>query len=188
VAAVRIEHQVTIEAPPWRVFDVLTKDVGAWWGVPYLIGTPKKLVLEAQIGGRFYEEWTEGGGVLWATVTSLKRGDHLELTGSLGMRGTVHGRARLTFEAQGGATVLRLCHEVLGDVSGETQRFFLRGWHDLLGVRLKAFVETGKRYGLGHDPPPASLLPEEPIEPAEPARRARKKPEAREPDPEKAPG
>jgi hypothetical protein len=84
-------------------------------------------------------------------VTSLKRGDHLELTGSLGMRGNVHGRARLGFRAHEGGTLLTLCHEVLGEVSEESRALFERGWEDLLGVRLKGFVETGRRPGPGHD-------------------------------------
>ena len=54
----------------------------------------------------------------------------------------------------GKATTLRLSHRVVGQVTEETKAAYSGGWKDLLGVRLKAYVESGKRYGLGCEPPP----------------------------------
>ena len=52
-----------------------------------------------------------------------------------------------------GSTRLRLSHEAFGHLDPETERNYGLGWQDLLGVRLKAYLEEGVRYGLGHPPP-----------------------------------
>ena len=161
IGSVHIEQDVTIEAPPWRVFDALTKDVAAWWVVPPQPGgdTPKRLVLEAELGGRFYEEWPGGGGALLARVTSLKRPDHLELTGPIGRYGTVHGRTRFDLKPTevGGGTVVSLSARVIGESMDASA--YAEGWNELLTVRLKGFVETGRRFAPGE---PLLARPAEP--------------------------
>lgn len=150
------ELEATIGAPPSRVFEALTREVSAWWGAPYLIGKAQRLVLEPRLGGRFYEEWADGAGALWGTVTELEEDKLLEVTGPVGMGGPVVGRVRFTLAPQGAAgTRLSLSHRGFGAVTEKTGAEYKGGWTDLLATRLKAYVETGKRHGLGHEPPPA---------------------------------
>jgi uncharacterized protein YndB with AHSA1/START domain/DNA-binding transcriptional ArsR family regulator len=154
VGSMHVEQEVTIEASPERVFDALTNELSAWWGAPYLVSqTAKSLILEPKIGGRFYEDWGDGQGAQWAMVTSIKRNERLELTGTIGMGGVVQGVVCFELEAKGNATVVKLSHRAIGEVNEESQAGYASGWQDLLGTRLKAFVEHGVRYGLGHEPP-----------------------------------
>ncbi|MEJ2560045.1 MAG: SRPBCC domain-containing protein [Anaerolineae bacterium] len=140
---------MTIEASPRRVFDALTKEISAWWGAPYLVSeAAQDIVLEPELGGRFYEVWGENEGVLWATVTGIKWGERLELTGPIGMRGAVQAVVSFELEPKGNATILRLSHQAVGEVTKETEENYDQGWQDLIGTRLKAFVETGKRHGI----------------------------------------
>ncbi len=150
-----IEQEILIEASRKKVFDALTRDVGAWWGKPYVSSdTSKALVIEAHVGGRFYEDYGDGDGELWGMVTQVKRGERLEITGACGMSGLVHGKFEFDLVEKGStATLLKLSHRGMGDVGDERKAMYDAGWRDLLGTRLKAFVETGKRYGLGHEPP-----------------------------------
>lgn len=147
--AIHIEQEVTIEASSRRVFDALTKEISAWWGAPYLVSeAAQDIVLEPELGGRFYEVWGENEGVLWATVTGIKWGERLELTGPIGMRGAVQAVVSFELEPKGNATILRLSHQAVGEVTKETEENYGQGWQDLVGTRLKAFVETGKRHGI----------------------------------------
>jgi len=179
IGSVHVQQDVSIEAPPWRVFDALTKDVAAWWGAPspYLAGDPpKRLVLEAELGGRFYEEWP-GGGCLLARVTSLKRADHLELTGPIGRAGTVHGRTRFELKPSesGGGTVISLSARVIGEKVDEAS--YAEGWNELLSVRLKGFVEAGRRVSPA-DPPAFRAAPDSFLAPKPPAKPRPRKPRA----------
>lgn len=140
-----IEQAVTIEAPRERVFEALTEQTRAWWGKPYLRSeTSRGIVLEARLGGRFYEDWGGNDGLLLATVTGLKRPERLQLTGPIGMPGAVQAYVAFELEAQGQATVLRLSHQAIGEVSPDHETSYREGWQDLLGARLKSFVETGQ--------------------------------------------
>ncbi len=154
IGMIAIEQEVTIEASPARVFDALTKEVVAWWGAPYLMSpdAAKDLVLEPEPGGRFFESWGDGQGSLWATVTAIKPAQRLELTGPIGMRGAVLGVVSIELHPKGNGTLLTLSHRAVGEVTPEIRASYASGWSDLLGTRLKVFVETGTRYGLGREP------------------------------------
>lgn len=154
ITSVHVEQEVEVEAPPERVWAALTEEVEAWWGSPYLHGPATNLVLEPWPGGTFREDWGEAQGAVWGVVTTVERGLRLEIQGPMGMAGAVVGISRFTLgPVEGGSTLLRLSHEAFGHIDAETERNYGLGWQDLLGVRLKAFVEEGVRYGLGQRPP-----------------------------------
>ena len=102
---------------------------------------------------RFYEDWGAAEGGLWATVTAIRQDVQLELTGPIGMSGVVHGVARFDLEQREEGTLLKLSHRAIGDVNEQTEMTYTQGWSHLLATRLRAFVEAGTRYGLGHEPP-----------------------------------
>jgi len=145
-AQVRISIETAIDAPPWRVFDALTVSVAAWWGAPHLrAADASNLVLEPQPGGRFIEEWGHRQGVLRATVTAIRQDERIELTG------TVPGAARAVLDIRlerhdGGTRLAASLSRERGD--GPVEEFDRRALEDLLGGRLKAFVEHGTRSGV----------------------------------------
>jgi DNA-binding transcriptional ArsR family regulator/uncharacterized protein YndB with AHSA1/START domain len=145
---VHVELEVTIAAAPEAVFEALTRNVSAWWGPPYLHGDATDLVLEPRIGGRLYEVWGEDEGVLWATVTSLRRPRELRLTGPMGMPEPTHGVVTFQLEPQADATSVRLLHEAFGKIGKQTRASYEAGWKDLLDIRLRALVERGVRHGI----------------------------------------
>jgi DNA-binding transcriptional ArsR family regulator/uncharacterized protein YndB with AHSA1/START domain len=149
LVSIHIEQEVLIEAPRERVFDALTRHISAWWGAPYLIDNRATAIrLEPRLGGRLVELWGEEEGGIWATVTRFRRNQRLDLTGPIGMSGAVVGIATLELETRGRATVLKLTHRAIGQVTDETRRSYSAGWSDLLATRLKAFVEQGTRTGI----------------------------------------
>lgn len=125
VRAFQIEQEVTINAPPAR-----------------------EIILEPRVGGRFFEDWGGGEGALYATVTIARRPERLRMNGSMGMGGAVAGVIDLTLTPRAGATVLRLSHRAVGEVTEETESGYRDGWRALMTERLKAYVERGVRSGL----------------------------------------
>jgi DNA-binding transcriptional ArsR family regulator/uncharacterized protein YndB with AHSA1/START domain len=146
--SVSIDLELTIAAGPEPVFEALTRNVSAWWGPPYLHGDATDLVLEPRIGGRFYEVWGEDEGVLWATVTSLRRPRELRLVGPIGMPEPTHGVVTFQLEPREDATIVRLRHEAFGKIGAQTRASYEAGWKDLLDIRLRALVERGVRHGI----------------------------------------
>lgn len=149
VRAVQIEQEVTIAAPPARVYDALTKEVSAWWGLPHMYAEDARdIILEPRVGGRFFEDWGNGEGALYAIVTIARRPERLRMSGSMGMRGAVAGVIEVTLTPKGAGTVVRLSHRVVGEVTEETESGYRDGWRGLFAERLKAYVERGVRSGL----------------------------------------
>ena len=141
----KIVHTVQIDAPPERVWSALTEELSEWWGKGYRLNdNSERLVLEVRPGGEFREEWP-GGGAIWATVSAVTEGEQLWLDGDIGMRGPVKGFVHLDLESHDGGTRLSLAHEAVGLISDGQQDDYHNGWHELLGVRLKRFVEDGVR-------------------------------------------
>jgi DNA-binding transcriptional ArsR family regulator/uncharacterized protein YndB with AHSA1/START domain len=141
VRTIQMEQEVQIAAPPARVFDCLTAHIGDWWSHSFS-GSPRTIRLEPFPGGRFFEEFDgAGGGALYATVTFLKPGERLRLTGPMGMAGAVAGVIDIRLEATGDGTRLLLSHHVLGEVDDATANDYNGGWQHLLGERLRPYAE-----------------------------------------------
>jgi DNA-binding transcriptional ArsR family regulator/uncharacterized protein YndB with AHSA1/START domain len=139
--AIDIAQDFTLNAKRRDVFRALTTDVASWWGPPYLTGRARGLELEPRVGGLFEETWDDGGGRLLATVTAVEPDRLLELTGTLHL-GVVFGVAEFRLEdGPGGGTTLSFTHRGIGEVSPEVAEAHAGGWAELLGNRLRTFLE-----------------------------------------------
>ncbi len=146
---IHIEQNVTIHAAPEDVFKALTQDISLWWTAPYfhLGEAARRLVLEPKVGGRLFEDIGNNEGLLLATVMAIKSPIELRLMGPMGMGGgPVQGVVQLQLEAKEKSTLLKLSHRAIGDVNEETKNGYSAGWEQLLGKRLRNFVEQGTRY------------------------------------------
>jgi DNA-binding transcriptional ArsR family regulator/uncharacterized protein YndB with AHSA1/START domain len=151
-ATIDIALDIEIAGTPVAVFTALTKDVGGWWGHPFVTTRAASLALDPRLGGLFTERWENGGHVI-ASVTGWAQDEHLELTGSFHM-GVGIGVAAFDLTESGAGTLLRFSFRAIGVVDAEVAAGMSRGWADLVGSRLKELVETGTRLGIDPDEPP----------------------------------
>lgn len=151
-----IELKVFINATREKVFNSLVTNVSHWWGRPFIINEQTtNIILEPKIGGLFYETWDNVQGYKWGEVTHLKTNEVLELTGSFGMPDIVHSKVKITLEDEnnGTGTNLFFSHQAMGPLDEKNKTSYAGGWKDLIGTRLKVYVEEGIKMGLGHEPP-----------------------------------
>jgi len=149
---VDIALDIEIAGPPAAVFAALTKDIGGWWGHPFVTARATSLALDPRLGGLFTERWGNGGQVI-ASVTGWAQGEHLQLTGSFHL-GVGVGVAAFDLAESGGGTLVRFSFRAIGVVDAEVTEGMSRGWAELVGTRLKGLVETGTRLGIDPDEPP----------------------------------
>ena len=143
---------IEIAGTPAAVFAALTKDIGGWWGHPFVTARATSLALDPQLGGLFAERWQNGGQVI-ASVTSWAQDEHLQLTGSFHM-GVGVGVATFDMAESGGGTLLQFSFRAIGVVDAEAAGAMSRAWAELVRTRLKELVETGTRLGMDPDEPP----------------------------------
>jgi uncharacterized protein YndB with AHSA1/START domain len=141
VRTMQITLDTTIRATPEQVFDALTSRVGCWWTMTFR--SPARVVLEPWTGGRFFESWDDETGVLYATVTRVKPGVVLSMSGLMGMSGRIDGHIHLILSGTTGGTVLTLVHRAAGELDEGAEDGYRAGWEMLLRDCLKPFVEMG---------------------------------------------
>jgi DNA-binding transcriptional ArsR family regulator len=149
---VDVALDIEIASSPGVVFAALTKDVGGWWGPPFVTARAISVALEPRLGGQFTERWDNGGQVI-ASVTGWAQDEYLALTGSFHM-GVGVGVASFDLAEAGTGTLLRFSFRAIGVVDAEVAGAMSRAWAELVGTRLKGLVETGTRPGMDPGEPP----------------------------------
>jgi DNA-binding transcriptional ArsR family regulator/uncharacterized protein YndB with AHSA1/START domain len=140
---VQIEMDVTIQARPERVFQAITHDIASWWDetCTYKRG---KMILEPEVGKRFYEDCGNGTGSLFGVVTLIEQNRLLEIEGHMGMEQPVQGIVRYELVPQGEATLLKFSHRAFGNMREGTRENFTQGWTDMIKRRLPEFIAQNK--------------------------------------------
>jgi uncharacterized protein YndB with AHSA1/START domain len=141
------EHDIAIAAPPQRVFDALTAEVGRWWDAAHSYsGNAANFTLDARAGGCFCERWS-GGSIRHMTVVFVEPGHTLRLTGGLGplQSMAVTGSMTFTLDGDGAATRLHYRYAVSGWAPDGLTPLAEPVDRVQLGqlLRMKRYVETG---------------------------------------------
>lgn len=137
--------ETDIAASPQDVWTALTENIGQWWPADFYAGGEdgsRNFHLEAKPGGRMYEEWADGGGVLWATVYTVEPGKRLQVSGLsfANWGGPSQWLGSWDLSEHNGGTRLRFSEHAIGRVSDDYGADKLKGW-EFLWDALKASVE-----------------------------------------------
>ncbi|SFA87058.1 MULTISPECIES: SRPBCC domain-containing protein [unclassified Bacillus (in: firmicutes)] len=139
----QIEQEITIEASRETVYKALTAEIDKWW--TFRLGeNESKLSIDPKINGLFFEDWGNGEGAVWGTITYLKENEEIRLNGILGMKGAVNSYYSYRLETVGNATVLKLSHEAIGFLEPHWEEAHKHGWNELLQQNLKTYIEKSE--------------------------------------------
>jgi len=114
---VRIATELRFKATPERVYEVLVKRSSEWFPATYGKDRVKAIVLEPRIGGAYYEDWGEGRGHLYGTVTRYDPPFELHFRGWLDPGTTLD--TEYTLEPVGDDTILRVSKVAVGSFTDE---------------------------------------------------------------------
>jgi uncharacterized protein YndB with AHSA1/START domain len=140
-----IELAVSIAAPREKVWRALIEDTSRWWSKDFYVrDTAKGMVFEARVGGRLFEDWGEGAGVLWGTVFAFDPGRSFDLIthSSAAWGGPRTSMLHVELEDRDEGTLLKMSDSVQGRVDDASAASLHAGWTMLFGDGLKPFVET----------------------------------------------
>jgi uncharacterized protein YndB with AHSA1/START domain len=155
-----IRHDIHYGVDAAKLFAALTGDVSAWWGAPYLVRPDATAMqVDPRVGGLMQEVWPGGGGALWGVVNEVRAPEVLELQGPLGFAWPTRCKLRLELVQRAVGTRLSFVLKVAGDIGRVQQQEFEDAWLELLGERLKAWVERGEKRGIGSASVPWAVPP-----------------------------
>jgi len=136
--------EVVIAAPPERVWRALTSESPAWWPKEFHTSDRAlRFVIEPVLGGRAYEDFGDGDGLVWYSVIGLDAGRELVLAGHLlpPFGGPAVTALRLTLTNHAAHTLLRIQDDRFGALGRESP---LDGWRLVFDGGLRLYVESGK--------------------------------------------
>lgn len=137
---------IQIGTSPDNVWRALTENIGEWWPADFYAGGAdgkRDYHLEASPGGRMFESWDGGGGVLWGTVVCVNPGKQLQVLGAVfpSFGGPSEWFGTWSLEKAGAnQTTLTFSESSLGRVSDEGTQEKDAGWSYLWNT-LKAHLE-----------------------------------------------
>ena len=141
IELMHIELEIPLNFAPARIFKALTREIDAWWDKEYSTIKRGRVVLEAELGKHFYEDWGDGNGAVVGMVTYVEKDKLLEIEGHLGMDKPAQGLLRFELVAQGTVTLLKVTHRATGIIRPYAIHVFTQGWKNLFAVRLPAYLE-----------------------------------------------
>lgn len=143
----RIELEIEIDAPGARVWQAMTGDVSSWWPREFYAGAEaaKGYHIEPKLGGRMYEDWGDGNGLVWANVVGLDAPHWIHLVGHMAppYAGPAINMLRLELKASGTKTKLMLSDTITGKVDEKMRLEMHDGWILLFEKGMKAYIESG---------------------------------------------
>lgn len=145
-----VSFEASVRAPRERVWQALTAEVGRWWpGDFYTTENPTGFVIEPELGGRVYEGWVGGGGVLWGTVAVWLPGYRMTWSCDMPPDTGGPGQSFVTFELEekGLETVIRVQDAGVCVNPSQAATGLAAGWERLVRVHFKEYVEADVRRG-----------------------------------------
>ena len=136
--------EITIAAAHGRVWQALTAESSAWWPKDFHTSArTQRFVIEPVLGGRAYEDFGGGDGLIWYSVIGIEVGRELILAGHLlpPFGGPAVTALRLTLSAQENSTLLRIQDDRFGVLGGDSP---VEGWQFVFDIGLRQYVESGR--------------------------------------------
>ena len=140
-----INMEIQIAAPPSKVWIALTENIGEWWPAEFYAGGEagkRTFSLETTPGGRMFEAWDDGGGILWGTVFTVNPNIQLQLLGNLFPNWGGPSAAYGTWDLKPHRDGTTLCYNetAVGRIVDPQLAEKDKGWQ-FLHRTLKAYVE-----------------------------------------------
>ena len=142
----KILLEIPIAAPRERVWEALVGETAAWFvSDPSTGPATKTFRVEPQVGGRMYEDWGNGEGLLWGHVILVQSPQTLHVAGDCSPQWGGPNRGIMIWELAAeddGSTTVRFEHALHGNVSDETVASYDGGWRIQLVQGLKGYNEA----------------------------------------------
>jgi uncharacterized protein YndB with AHSA1/START domain len=135
--------EITIAATPSRLWTALVDETTHWWPKDYYTNpNTKRFVIEPKLGGKVFEDWGDGAGLMWYTVVGIDPPRTLRLAGNLFPEygGPANCLLHIGIETNEKGTLLKICDSVVGKSNADCGTSLAEGWKLLFGS-FKAYVE-----------------------------------------------
>jgi len=151
VAPAPVHKSIVVKAPQARAFEVFTARMGAWWPTSHHIAPVEmaEVVIEPQLGGRWYEKGVDGSQCQWGKVLAWEPPSRLALSWHLNSKFQIDQGVESSVDVQffaedANTTRVELVHRIRAADADEIRAAVdsPNGWTTLL--RLYAETANGE--------------------------------------------
>ncbi|MBN2082035.1 hypothetical protein JW859_07490 [bacterium] len=138
------ELSIWIDAKPEYVWDTALRDINKWWRSNVQEGS-LGVFIEPEIGGRFWQKFDEqGSGVLYGTVSYIKRPKALHIANVFGMAGISLWTNTWRLFPQDDGTLFQYTNQFLSELPERYMSGRYKALTRELLASLKKYIETGE--------------------------------------------
>src|SRR5215813_13495034 len=130
-----IVQQVEVKSTPEKAFAAVLHRFGK--GNTRPDGVDMQMILEPQVGGRWYRDRGNGIGHLWGFVQVIKAPSLLELSGPMFMSYPALNHVEVKVEPAGSGCKVVLRHRALGMIDPDHRKNVGTGWNHMLSLVKK---------------------------------------------------
>ena len=140
-----VEMEIPINARKAKVWKALIDDTTLWWPKNFYTSPKAKgFYIEPKLGGRMYEDWGGGNGLIWYTVFAIDAPDVIHLSGCMTPPyGPSHNLLVLRLEEKDGVTLVKLSDSTIGKVTDKCDKE--AGWKELFEGSFKPYAESKRK-------------------------------------------
>jgi len=144
---VNYQVEVPIAASKEKVWEAFTEKINEWWSSDYYTSTRTiAFHIESKLGGKMFEDFGNGEGLVWANVIGVDKPNVLQMKGDLSpdFGGPAVSFVKITFTEEDGITRVQYSESMLGLVDQKTANSLSSGWVKILTEGLKRYVEKAQ--------------------------------------------
>ena len=136
-----VTMEILIHASKENVWKALVDETTFWWPRNfYTKAAAKSFHIEPKLGGRMYEDYGNGQGLIWYNVFGVDAPDSILLQGVMGAKyGPANTILELSLEEKDGVTTLKLTDSTIGKTDASEKE---AGWKELFHGSFLPFVEA----------------------------------------------
>jgi len=139
------EVSVTVAHDKSHAWEYYFNQTNSWWPKEYHTSPEtKRFLIEAYLGGKCYEDFGNGNGLVWGEIIGVDYTKSLLIRGNLARE---FGGPAITFEKftlepdnQGNTTLTYTC-DFVGDISPESVASLKKGWEEILQIKYKGYCD-----------------------------------------------
>ncbi len=145
LSTANVQFETTIKATKENVWHCLINETNMWWTKDFYTNAKTKgFYIEGRIGGKAYEDYGDGQGLIWAEVIGVDAPNAIHLKGMLApdFGGPAISYLSIQLTTSEAGTVFNLSDTLFGAVNENTANQISAGWKMIYAEAFKNFVES----------------------------------------------
>lgn len=141
----KVRVETTIQAECHRVWHCLVNETTEWWKADFYTNPKTRdFRIEARIGGRAYEDFGNGEGLVWSEVIGVDSPKALHMKGLLSpdFGGPAISYTAIELKSDGKGTLFSLTDTYFGVITEDTLAQIESGWRMIYTEAFKHYVES----------------------------------------------